>query len=1134
MSVLIGLIALVSFAAAAAEPGGADASDDLRWLEAPTSDHAIAWARGMTAASTAKLTARPGYQQVLRELQRTLDAARVVSDVALLGPYAVRFHRDATHPKGVLQRADRRGNTLGTWRTVLDVGALNRAENADYDLRWSAQSCLPPRFDRCLLSLGVAGGDEAQLREFDLAAGRFVEGGFSLAASRHVAAWIDRDTIVVGHDLAGARRTVALWPGEAHLWRRGTALRDGRKVFDAGSADVLFQLYSLGGDGRALLVQAVDLSTFNLHVIDVSGKVTRLALPAKLKLFGFQGATARHLFVQLGEPATVEGQPIPAESIVSYDLGHNEADQRRIAVVYTPAAGEAISSLGFATSRTRVVFPVRSGLQVRLLGARYDGRTWRVAPVASAAAGVDLRVTGADPIGEELVLLKEGFLAPPALELLREDGSVAVLQRSQDAFDASTHEVQARQVRSADGEVIDYLLVVPKKRGGKPVPTLMTGYGAFGISLSPAYPTSPAAQFYGGVTLKLWFERGGALVLPAIRGGGERGEAWHRAAMQENRQRSYDDFYAVANDVISAGITDRDHLGVFGTSNGGLLAAVAGLQRPDLFAAVVSDAPLADMLRFPDMGIGAAWTAEYGDPKDPRAAAWLARYSPLHNASSGVDYPAFLITVARSDNRVGPGHARKLAKRLSDVQADVLFLEAEAGGHDVSDPLLRPDIMAMRATFLFDHLQVPIGQPEVSSDAFVAWARERAVALQDFPSDTASTRAVHDLVAAARVVSLGEPAHGAHEPLAFRNRLFKYLVEELGFTAIALESGVSESRRVNDFVRGGPGEARDIARAGLTWGFGDYPENVELLQWIRKYNAESVGRRKVSFYGIDLSGGSDGEFTTARVALDDALAYLARVAPEASRSARSAIEPFLERFTRGKYQTLSTDERAHLSKAVDERIEIFARERPHLIAASSDEEFEWGRRSAIAASQVEQLFRLWPADTPADGVSAEFYRAAAARDAAMADNVRWALRREGASGRLLVYAHNAHVMNAVIRGGIWSVYPQPPAMMGRHLRAALGKDLAIIGVSAAEIGPGLPPAPASQESMEVALGRLGVRTLLLDMRRAADVPALTPWLSQLQSMRANFTTQMRVPPRDAFDAIVFIDRLSPAGSTTPH
>ncbi len=1114
---LIALAAAVASVAHAAQ----NEIDQLRWLEAPAGERAVAWARETTAASTAALTERPSYRQTLRDLRQALDAAPVVPDVALLGPYAVRFQRDAKHPKGLLQRADRAHGTLGAWRTVLDVDELSRREGADYDLRWASDRCLAPAFARCLLSFGVAGGDQAVLREFDLAAGRFVAGGFSLPVSQHVVAWINTDAIVIGHDLAGAPTTAALWPAEAYLWRRGTSLQASRKLFTAAPTDALFQLYPLG-DGRALLAQTVDFSTYILHVIAADGTTTRLSLPAKLKPFGFQGATARHLFVQLGETATCEGVRIPAESIISYDYASDGTDRRRVAIVYTPARAEVISSLGFATTRTRVLFPVSANMKVRLLSARHDGRHWRVAPVERAEAGVDIRITGADPTGEDVAMLKEGFLLPPSLELLRENGSRAVIERSPPAFDAPRHAVEVRQARAPDGELIDYLLIVPKQRR-EPVPTLMTGYGAFGISLSPAYPTTATGQFYGGATLQLWLQHAGALVVPAIRGGGERGEAWHRAAMGENRQRSYDDFLAVASDLMHLGVTDRKHLGVFGTSNGGLLAAVVGLQRPDLFSAVVADAPLTDMLRFTEMGAGAAWTAEYGDPKDPRAAAWLTRYSPLHNVRAGVDYPPFFISVAATDNRVGPGHARKLAKRLADVNAKVFYLEAAAGGHDVSDPLLRPEMMAMRATFLFDRLF-----PPPASDEFVNWAQSRAVPLSDFATDGASTEAMRDLVGSARVVALGEPAHGAHEPLAFRNQLLVHLVEKLGFTAIALETGLSEARRANDFVLGGPGDAREIARHGLTWGFGEYSENVQLLRWLRQYNAESPGS-KVRFYGIDLSGASDGNFTTARVALDDSLAYLDRIARDASRRERTDLEPFVSRFTRPKYLDLAPAEKSQLHDAIARLIAFFARERPRLIAASSADDFAWAQRSAVVAGQLEQLFRLWPADMPADSVSAEFQEAAAARDTAMADNVQWALGREGAAGRMLVYAHNAHVMNAKVRGGIWSVYQQPPVAMGQHLRAALGKDLAIIATLSARNDAGLPQATANRTSLEGALERVGAAPFLLDLRDARDVREVAPWLTGLQSMRANFTTQMLVSPQDAFDALVFVEPLTPAG-----
>jgi erythromycin esterase-like protein/fermentation-respiration switch protein FrsA (DUF1100 family) len=880
----------------------------------------------------------------------------------------------------------------------------------------------------------------------------------------------------------------------------------------------LFQLYPLA-EGRAVLAQTVDFSTYVLHVIDASGATTRLDLPAKLKPFGFQGATARHLFVQFAADATCQGLAIPAESIVSYDYASAGTRRRRVAIVYTPAQGEVTSSLGFAATSTRVVFPVLAGTRTRLLSARYDGRQWRIAQVERAELGVDVRVTGADAMGEDLMLLKEGFLTPPSIELLREDGSSIVVDRAPPAFDASQLAVDVRQARAPDGESIDYFLIAPKQRRG-PVPTLMTGYGAFGVSWSPAYPTTPAGQLYGGATLQLWFQHGGALVVPAIRGGGERGEAWHRAAIGEHRQRSYDDFIAVASDLVRLGITDHEHLGVFGTSNGGLLAAVVGVQRPDLFSAVVADAPLTDMLRFTEMGGGAAWTAEYGDPRDPSAAVFLARYSPLHNIREGVNYPPSFISVAATDTVVGPGHARKLAKRLADVNAKVFFLEAQAGGHEVSDPLLRPELMAMRATFLLDQLSLP--QRDGASDAaFVNWAKARAIPLSEFESAVAGT------VGSAHVVALGEPAHGAHEPLAFRNRLFAYLVEKLGFTAIAMESGLSESRRVNDFVLSGRGDPREIARRNLTWGFGDYAENVELLRWLREHNAAAAGR-KVQFYGIDVSGGSDGDFTTARVSLDEARDYLERFAPGLSRRERADLDPFLDRFTHQKYLALTPAAKAELRDAIGRLIALFGRERARLISASSSDALAWAERSAIVAGQTEELFRLWPQDMPAEGVSADFERAAAARDAAMADNVRWVLRREGDAGRMLVYAHNAHVMNGELRGGIWSVYRRPPPAMGLHLRAALAKDLVIIGIASATNGPGLPQR-TNRGSLDDALSQVRAAPFLLDLRNARDSASLMPWLSQAQSMRVNFTTQMLVSPLDAFDALIFVDPLTPAG-----
>lgn len=229
----------------------------------------------------------------------------------------------------------------------------------------------------------------------------------------------------------------------------------------------------------------------------------------------------------------------------------------------------------------------------------------------------------------------------------------------------------------------------------------MTGYGAFGVSFAPEYLGSTV----GGKALVPWLTRGGALALPMIRGGGERGEAWHQAAIREKRQNSYDDFAAVTQAIIAGGLTAPRHIGVFGSSNGGLLAAVMGTQRPDLYGAVVSDVLLTDLVRMPFMGMGAAWTDEYGDAKEPAMLKAITGYSPYQNVFAGKSYPPFLITVATSDNRVGPGHARKLAARLQEAGAPVYYLEDQDGGHGVSDPLSRPELMADRMTFLIDTLK---------------------------------------------------------------------------------------------------------------------------------------------------------------------------------------------------------------------------------------------------------------------------------------------------------------------------------------------------------------------------------------------------------------------------------------------
>lgn len=430
---------------------------------------------------------------------------------------------------------------------------------------------------------------------------------------------------------------------------------------------------------------------------------------------------------------------------------------------------------------------------------------------------------------------------------------------------------------------------------------------------------------------------------------------------------------------------------------------------------------------------------------------------------------------------------------------------------------------------------IPFGtsDPTASSEAFVAWARSHAIPLKsDDPAgslrQTDDMAQVRNIVGTARIVALGEPAHGAHEPLAFRNRLFQYLVENLQFTAIALESGLCESKRVQEFVTGGAGDAAQIARDSISWGFGKFGENVELLRWIRAYNEDPKHPHKVNFYGIDMCGGDEGGFPHARIALDNVLGYVRRIAPEWEPRPRRSVELLLNDFTDVRYRSLSRTQQDDFRAAIEELVRFFERNQASLIRDSSQAEYQWTHRNLIVAGQLERAFRIWPPDEPGKILPAGLYKVANIRDATMAEDVWWALQREGRAGRLLVFAHNAHIMNASVRGGIWDVFLRSPKTMGQHLRAMFGKNLLIIGASSQENAPGFPLATPDPGGIDETLAAVGIPHYLLDFRPGRLNPPVAAWLAQLHPLRTNFSTELLLRPVDAFDALVFTRRLTPA------
>lgn len=411
--------------------------------------------------------------------------------------------------------------------------------------------------------------------------------------------------------------------------------------------------------------------------------------------------------------------------------------------------------------------------------------------------------------------------------------------------------------------------------------------------------------------------------------------------------------------------------------------------------------------------------------------------------------------------------------------------------------------------------------------SFVRWATAHAMSIQTVEpgssiADLSDLRPLKPVIGAARVVALGEPAHGAHEPLAFRNRLFRYLVEELGFTAIALESGLPESRALFDFVAGGPGTAEQVARENLSFGFGTFQENAELVQWIREYNADASHPRKVRIYGIDLS--LVGWMVPTPIALEKALTYLTRVDAVPGQRLRAVLQPYMERLST-EVPAFSPAERDALSAAIDDLIGQLERERMAYIAATSKDDYEWACCNAVVARQADRAFRVLPPQPPGGGVPPSGWQWSDARDAAMAENVHWVLAQEGPTGRVLVFAHNGHVKSAPAEK---QDFERTTNSMGQYLRSILGDDLITIGSSAARNGPGFRAFSLGPDSVDAALVRTGLPQFLLDLRASRDDRDVAAWLAK----RRVFAGYL-LSPGSAFDMLLFIDTLNPAHAAPP-
>jgi prolyl oligopeptidase len=668
----------------------------------------VAWAAEQTRNTMRRLTANPDFPKVETEINRAKASSAPTPAFYLIGDRVARFQRDDGHKAGALYVASRSALASGSpvdWQMVLDVDTLNKQEGKKYEVPFLNLNiqCLPPNFNRCLIPLSDAGASLAEYREFDFTTGQFVKDGFRSPPTRGDFAWLDADTILIGYVGKAEDRLASSFARNVVAWKRGTAIADAKIVYAAEPADSMVSAttFGTGTSQRGLLTRVVDYSNFELYLMAGDGRAERVDLPTQLQNFGTAFVTGSRLVVQLAAPATIEGKPYTADTLISYDLiapaGH------RVTKVFAPAEGSYVNDAfdGIAAIDGGIAFVETRNLRKTLMLAKPTAQGWSVTRVMSASPGVAMTIASHDTFGSSLVVREAGFLEPTRLSLVTPGSKPVALFAGKAVIDATKFVAEIRSARSADGTLVDYYLVRSRQPQSGPVPVILSGYGGYGYNSDPNY-----FSYELGLGYVPWLSRGGAFAVAAIRGGGERGSAWASAARGIHRQRTFDDFAAVAKDMVTTGFTAPGRIGSMGRSFGGFLSANMVVQQPKLFGAAIVGVPITDLFRSVEdrSVIGAGMTTETGDPADPKQVPIILGYSPYQNVRAGVTYPKVLTVVSTEDGQVGPGYGRRFAAKLQSVGADSMLLEGPTGGHGFPSMLANPKEFAAQVTFFIDSL----------------------------------------------------------------------------------------------------------------------------------------------------------------------------------------------------------------------------------------------------------------------------------------------------------------------------------------------------------------------------------------------------------------------------------------------
>jgi prolyl oligopeptidase len=649
-----------------AAPALAAQDDPFQWLEDVEGSRSMEWVQAHNQATLAELEAHPAFRPIYERSLQILNSRERIAYPDVRGEWIYNFWQDEAKPRGVWRRTrwDSYLSAQPSWETVLDVDSLARAENVAWS--WGGATCLEPEERLCLVRLSRGGADAVQVREFDTAAKAWVPNGFVLPEGKQSVAWRDAQTLLVGRDFGAGTMTTSGYARSVRLWRRGTPMESATTLIEVPASDMGVWAGTMTTADRTLHTVYHRPSFFEATVHVLQGdRLVKLDLPLDADPY----LVRDQIVVYLRSPWETGGRTYAANALVAMPIDRFLAGGRDFQVVVQP--GERASIQSISTTRDYLLVGMLNNVrgelrQYALRDGRWTGETVPVQGIGS----VDVSETSTDH--NRYFFTFTSFTQPTTL-YLSDEGRVREVRRLPAMFDAAGMVVEQFEATSRDGTRIPYFVV---RREGAQMngenPTLLYAYGGFESSETPNYSATVGSA---------WLERGGVYVLANIRGGGEFGPAWHRAGLKENRQRVFDDFIAVAEDLIARRITTPRRLGIMGGSNGGLLVGVALTQRPELFNAAVVQVPLLDMKRYSHLLAGASWMAEYGNPDVPAEWAYISRYSPYHNVRPNQRYPRALFYTTTRDDRVHPGHARKMAALMESMGYPVYYFENTEGGH---------------------------------------------------------------------------------------------------------------------------------------------------------------------------------------------------------------------------------------------------------------------------------------------------------------------------------------------------------------------------------------------------------------------------------------------------------------------